>query len=53
MSNNNNEERILQGVYNGMTRKIDELKESMKKELQYTAAQQSSANQAVVNTWLP
>ena len=45
-----NDERILEGIYNGVTRKIDEVKESVSKEMQYSAAQQSASYDAVAES---
>ena len=50
----NYEERksaVLEGMYKGVERKIDEIKQSVSKELQYTSEQQASAQEALAESF--
>ena len=42
---------VMEGMYRGMTGKLDEVRQSVSKELQFTSAQQVSAYEALAGTF--
>ena len=42
---------VMEGMYRGMTGKLDEVRRTVSKELQFTSAQQVSAYEALAGTF--
>ncbi len=47
MPDNNNNATLLQGIYNGITRKLDEVRDALRTELQASSAQQTSSYEEI------